>query len=306
MISIIIATKDRPKHLRRCLFSILSSSFCKYEIIVLDQSTGNKSSAIIDLLKHKRLRYIKCNFVGKGKALNLGIQRSKGNILAFTDDDCIASSSWLQQINKYFRCHRNINGVFGNTLPYRPSSHKKLYCPATLQIDTPRIVTDRHVIHYLELGHGNNMCIKKNVFKSIGGVQKWIGVGSASKTTGGLESEFIYRMLAHKMVLHHNPTLIVYHNRWLTYEQYQNLQSGYISGVTAFIVYASIKYIDPFLLKNIFVQSIHFTGRLNNIWNNFKIHRTIPSIELFFLFRHTISLFKGVFIGIYYAIFYDG
>ncbi len=89
MISVLIATKNRPTQLSQCLRSLLLNTYKNFEILVLDQSTTGKTEKYVRALKNKNITYLKLNNPGKSKALNWGISMAKGKILAFTDDDCI-------------------------------------------------------------------------------------------------------------------------------------------------------------------------------------------------------------------------
>lgn len=92
LVSIVIPTYGRTDRLYRAIKSVLNQSYGNIEIIVVDDNTDEKISdhvrEIIDSFSDKRLRLIK-NRKNLGGALtrNEGIKASRGNYVAFLDDD---------------------------------------------------------------------------------------------------------------------------------------------------------------------------------------------------------------------------
>jgi len=56
---------------------------------------------------------------GPSAARNLGIKNARGEIICFTDDDCIADKRWLEELVKEFT-DEGIGGVGGRILAYNP------------------------------------------------------------------------------------------------------------------------------------------------------------------------------------------
>ncbi|MBF0490308.1 MAG: glycosyltransferase family 2 protein, partial [Candidatus Omnitrophica bacterium] len=95
LFSIIISTYNRCDHLRTTLESMLllqvDGSF-EYEIIVINNNSQDQTDLIIKNLQLKfnnRLFYYHELRQGKSFALNTAIEKAKGEILIFTDDDVI-------------------------------------------------------------------------------------------------------------------------------------------------------------------------------------------------------------------------
>ena len=150
---------------------------------------------------------------GKTRALNTGIKAARGNICAFTDDDCIPDTKWLENIVHIFRTNPMISGVFGKTLPYRPNLHPNLICPCTFNKPQKRIITKPHR-HWEDIGFGNNMAFKKATLEKIGLFKTWLGPGSVGSNCE--DGELAQRALIRGYSIGYNPHMIVYHNKWLT------------------------------------------------------------------------------------------
>ena len=105
--------------------SLLAADYPKKDIIVVDgESTDNTrkiaSKYPVVLLSERRLSSF--------AARNTGIAKSRGQIILFTDGDCIVDSKWIRNILRNYANER-VAGVGGLTLPYaEPYAH---YTPKT-------------------------------------------------------------------------------------------------------------------------------------------------------------------------------
>lgn len=126
-ISIIIPTYNREKDLERCLESFSIQTYPKdyYEILIIDDGSTDGTEGMIKkfLIKNNiNLFYLKQekNLKNIGKIRNLGIERSKGEIIAFTDSDCIVEMHWLMKINQEFE-KKSTGGLYGKVEPLNTS-----------------------------------------------------------------------------------------------------------------------------------------------------------------------------------------
>jgi len=117
--SIIVPTYNRKRMLYGCLKSLVNQDYPKndYEIIVIDDgSTDGTEQIIKSLIKdYKNLRYFKIDHSGQAAARNIGLRRTKGKFIAFTDDDCVVEKNWLKKIEKVFK-GTNTDAVGGSIL----------------------------------------------------------------------------------------------------------------------------------------------------------------------------------------------
>ena len=102
-ISVLVATADRPRLLAGCLESLAVSTFTDAEVLVLDQSlVSTEPPPAPGAGKGPAIEYLRCPRKGKSAALNLGIARARGALLAFTDDDCLARRDWVEAIARAY------------------------------------------------------------------------------------------------------------------------------------------------------------------------------------------------------------
>src|SRR5262245_48069519 len=89
MISVLICTRNRGPKIADAVRSVLANDHDDFEVVVIDQSTNDESErAIAQFLADDRFRYERSSTVGLGLAQNIGATLLRGEIIAFTDDDC--------------------------------------------------------------------------------------------------------------------------------------------------------------------------------------------------------------------------
>ena len=131
-VSVVICTQNRAESLNNLsLKSLLKLDYPNFEVIIVDDASNDNTKEIAEkyLLKIKNLKYIK-NKKSKGLCYvrNLGIKNSKGEIIAFTDDDCIIHKDWIKELVKIYEKNKNLAGVGGKILiknTNKPQNFKK-------------------------------------------------------------------------------------------------------------------------------------------------------------------------------------
>ncbi len=118
-ISVVIPTYNREEHLNNCLFSLLNQTKKPFEILVIDNSKTSFVKKIINNLENQfkkqnvYLYYFK-NSVNSGAiARNLGASKTKGDLVAFLDDDVLLDSNYYEEIEKVFVKYPYALGVHG-------------------------------------------------------------------------------------------------------------------------------------------------------------------------------------------------
>ena len=93
--SVIIPTYNRAALLARAVKSVLSQTYKDLELIIVDDgSTDNTKELVKELVdSDERIKYFYISNSGVSRARNLGIQKSKGELIAFLDSD----DEWLPQ-----------------------------------------------------------------------------------------------------------------------------------------------------------------------------------------------------------------
>jgi glycosyltransferase involved in cell wall biosynthesis len=119
-VSVVIPTHNRRELLKATLESLFEQSYPKdrYEIIVADNASTDGTEEMIQSLNADApcaLEYFRKGDEGPGVARNVGIEKARGSIIAFTEDDCIADPHWLE--NGVAMMGDGVGLVQGKTIP---------------------------------------------------------------------------------------------------------------------------------------------------------------------------------------------
>ncbi len=99
LISAIICTHNREAYLGAAIDSLLAQDCDDFEVVVVDNASTDRTRAVVEeRLSHPRLTYVYEATPGLSVARNTGAKSSQGEILAYLDDDAVASGQWLRTL----------------------------------------------------------------------------------------------------------------------------------------------------------------------------------------------------------------
>jgi GT2 family glycosyltransferase len=200
-ISVVIATRDRPADLDRCLASVLACDHDAFEVIVVDQSEPPAAVPV-----DSRLVHLPTSTRGKSAALNLGVSAARAELVAFTDDDCTVPRDWLRRVEELFERHPGVAMAFGEVRP-APHDPTQVFVPPVV-LDEFRIVRGPRSAHRRG-GGGGNMAARRRMFEATGGYDERIGPGSRFRACE--EYDVYYRALASGQTVAFTPEVTAIH-----------------------------------------------------------------------------------------------
>ena len=108
-VSVIVAARNEENNIPQLLHCLSQQTYPNYEIIVINDRSTDKTSQLIDDFKKKYanitsidITMVPDDMPAKKNALRAGIAGSKGEILCFTDADCLPNSAWIGELVKLF------------------------------------------------------------------------------------------------------------------------------------------------------------------------------------------------------------
>jgi cellulose synthase/poly-beta-1,6-N-acetylglucosamine synthase-like glycosyltransferase len=152
---------------------------------------------------------------GKSHALNAGVERAAGDVIAFTDDDVTLHPAWLVEIGRAFEDPACI-AIGGRILPVWPcrppawystqGPHRLLHAIVEFDLgEAPRLLTAPP--------YGANMAFRRSVFTEHGAFRTDLGPrpGAFRLGGGGEDTEYCRRLLQRGVPIQYVPSAIVHH-----------------------------------------------------------------------------------------------
>lgn len=304
-ISLIIATKDRPKSLQICLDSILSGVKKPDEIIIVDQSRHHPKITRSKIPTNNSIDIKICHpkQIGASFARNIGSQLAGGKIIAFIDDDCTVDKNWISQISRIFSNRNEVKGVFGQVLPYRPQDNLGLQCPsiANQKINKPIYLDLKTIKKWGWFSSSSNMALRKEIALKY---PFSLVLGPGALIRGSEDFELCYRLLRNQELILYDPRLIIYHHKWVTNIELGRVHAFNDLGFVMFHFYYLLQG-DRFALENLIMQTFKTMKRQGQyIFDSLVHHHPRVFIwEIVMVFKFLFSWSLGIIFGIFYWLY---
>ncbi len=188
-VSVVVPTRNRPLHAIECIQSILATDGL-FELIVVDQSDGLETQEALQSIDDARLRYVRTPTRGVCAARNAGVDLSRGDVIAFTDDDCRVGAGWIGSIGTIFEADPLAAVVCGRVrVPQelRSRGFTESFDPVQ------REWQGRYPGFGADWGITANMSVRRAVFSKVGQFDVLLGAGAPLRSGG--EPDFLYRVL---------------------------------------------------------------------------------------------------------------
>jgi GT2 family glycosyltransferase len=206
-VSIIIPTFNGASRIAGCLDALLQQKAAPHaEILVVDDGSTDKTAEIVK--QYSNVRLVSQANAGPAAARNRGALEARGEIVLFTDDDCIPASGWLTAMIAPFEAP----GVVGVKGAYR--TRQKQLVARFVQIeyeDRYRRMARFSDIDFIDTYSAAFRC---EAFLEAGGFDTDFPVACAE------DAELSYRMSARGWRMKFAPDAVVYHTHPETLSKY--------------------------------------------------------------------------------------
>jgi glucosyl-dolichyl phosphate glucuronosyltransferase len=219
-VTVILCTYNRCRILATALESVAAStlpSAVAWEVLVVDNNSNDKTRQLVESFCRQypgRFRYLFEPKAGKSYALNAGIRESRGDVLAFMDDDVSVEPTWLQNLIAPLLGSHEWSGSGGPVIlrwgepPPNWLAVESRYSLAPLAAFNP----GDQVTELEEPPFGTNMAFRKSMFDKYGGFRTDLGPSPRTDIPRPDEdTEFGDRLIAGGERLRYEPSAIVYH-----------------------------------------------------------------------------------------------
>ena len=199
MVSIIIPAYNAERTIKQCLESIMSQDYTgDYEVIVVDDGSTDSTPHIVSGFSTVKL--FRQKNAGPASARNKGASEAKGEIILFTDSDCVPEPSWVSEMLKSFSKNHEVVGVKGS---YK--TRQKEIIARLVQLEYENKYNYMLKANYIDFIDTYSAGFKKTVFNEMNGFNTEFPVACAE------DIELSYRLSSkgYKMVF--NPNTVVYH-----------------------------------------------------------------------------------------------
>jgi glucosyl-dolichyl phosphate glucuronosyltransferase len=217
LISVIIATHDRLQLLLDCVASVCKGPNPSFEVLVVDQDASGQAGAALQarFLHGEPIRYFVLPNAGASRARNLGLKHSRGDVVAFIDDDALAGDGWLTAVHHaFFNRGPDVQLVTGRIRPIWPSTRPN-WLPREREflLGLYNIGDSFCEMPPLDQPVSANMAGRRELFMSLGGLEERLGPNYFRKRPMITGEDTLLGLRAREAgySLFYEPNMVVYH-----------------------------------------------------------------------------------------------
>lgn len=212
-VSVVICAYNAERTMDACLASLRTLRYPNYEVVIVNDGSTDRTLEISQ-------RYPECTLIsqenkGLSVARNVGYQNSTGEIIAYTDSDCVADPDWLTYLAYKF-VYSGFVAVGGPNLPPPEDSAVAAYVAAAPGGPTHVLIDDEVAEHI----PGCNMAFTKAALEEIGGFDPL-------HRAAGDDVDLCWRLQNNGHQIGFSPAAQVWHFRRNTIKAYLKQQMGY-------------------------------------------------------------------------------
>ena len=239
-VSVVVCAYNAERTMEACLASLETLDYPDYEVIVVNDGSTDRTLEISESFPYCRI--ISQPNKGLSVARNVGAEAATGEIVAYTDSDCVVDPDWLT----YLVARMEAGGLSACGGPNFPPPEESLV-PAAVAVSpggpTHVLISDEVAEHIA----GCNMAFRRDALLALGGFDP-------QYRAAGDDVDICWRFQDAGHTIGFSPAAVVWHFRRNTVRAYLNQQRGY--GKAEALVYAK----HPFRF-NLFGQA-KWLGRI--------------------------------------------
>jgi O-antigen biosynthesis protein len=246
-----VCTRDRAATLGDCLDALTAIDYPAdlLDLVVVDNAPADSSTREL-VARYPRVRYVCEPRPGLDWARNAAIRESRGDIVAFTDDDVSVDPGWIKAMATAFEEEPHAMCVTGLVVP------DEIDTPAQALFETyggfgrgfrrqvyavaPEEPAGRRYGGTGRFGTGANMAFRRRFFDREGLFDPALDVGTP--THGGGDLEMFFRVLKSGSALVYEPSALVRHRHRREYAALRTQITNNGIGFYSYLVRAAQAY----------------------------------------------------------------
>ncbi len=227
-VSVVIPVLNGEGVIGSCLDALMRVQYPpdRRELIVVDNGSTDRTAEVVSRYPVRALEEPRR---GPSHARNRGIEAARGEIVAFTDADCVPTKNWLRELVGGFE-EPDVGGVAGEILPYPPETAAERYAARIRHLSPERYMRRERFPFAVTA----NLAFRREVFQRV-------GLLDVNSPRGGESTDFctrFFRGTGQRLPI--APRAIVLHRHRRTAWEFFKQQWGYGRGHA----YLYIKYRD--------------------------------------------------------------
>ena len=226
-VSVVVCSYNGGKTLSHCLHALDRVDYPDYEIVFVDDGSTDNSQEVVAAWEQSRekrraqgaklpaFQNIRQQNMGLSYARNAGAAAATGEVIAYTDSDCMADPDWL-----YYLVGTLISGDYAgvggpNVSP--PAQDWIQACVAAAPGGPSHVLLTDVVAEHIP---GCNMAFHRWAFDTVGGFDP-------DYRKAGDDVDFCWRLQQSGQVIAFSPAAVVWHYRRFTLQAFRKQQEGY-------------------------------------------------------------------------------
>ncbi len=212
-VSVVVCAYNAERTMEKCLASLERLNYPDYEVIVVNDGSTDRTLAISE--GYPYCRVINQENRGLSVARNIGAEAATGEIVAYTDSDCVADPDWLN----YLVGTMETKGIVACGGPNFPPPEDELVPEAVaVSPGAPcHVLLDDEIAEHIA---GCNMAFRRDVLLGIGGFDPIF-------RAAGDDVDICWRLQDAGHAIGYSAAAFVWHFRRNTVKAYIGQQKGY-------------------------------------------------------------------------------
>jgi glycosyltransferase involved in cell wall biosynthesis len=234
-VSVAVCTHGRPAYLPRLFDALAKLDPAPVEVIIVDNHPGDKDCRAE--VEARGFTYVREDRKGLDNARNAAIRVAQGELVAFTDDDCVPVPGWLRALPRLF-ADPGVAAVTGPMFPYEleTRSQQGMETIASMVRGYQDLSFDWlnvSVVHGGAIGVGANMTFRRSALEQLGSQPFPPELDAGTPTESGGDTYVFGRLMALNHRLLYSPEVYGFHEHRRDEAALERAVFGYGAGVSS-------------------------------------------------------------------------